>query len=233
MVAISYVMNKISEIISKQVISLYDAKIEGTIENAFFNENFSRLKGFIVFNEREEASKRLYVKDIYYTSNNNYIVKNSSVLSSEVFEIVANNPVNKDCFSIFGESLGKIVDIILDGNIVLKFSTSIGIEIKPSQIVSVEDIVVVNTGSKKLLRSTFAPKQKKSDVKQIIVKIQEETKILPQIIPPRFIAKNIVGAISKRTVLGYNNEIVIKKGEQITQKVLEKAKLHNVLNQLV
>ena len=233
-------MSKISDIISKQVVSLYEARLVGTIVNVNFDEKFSKLKNFIVVDEEGDRELELSVKDIY-SQKDSFVIKNEAKLKDVFFEAETNNPINKICITIAGEVLGKISDVELCGEEVKEILLESGVKVTPEQVVACESVLIINSGENKVKRAGFAPRAKKVNTDNIVVKIQEEEnsseeKITPkpvQLVPPRFVAKTLLGQISLKTIKGLNNEIIVKKGEQITNKVLERAKLHNVLNQLI
>lgn len=233
-------MSKISDIISKQVVSLYEARLVGTIVNVNFDEKFSKLKNFIVVDEEGDRELELSVKDVY-SQKDSFVIKNEAKLKAVFFEAETNNPINKICITIAGEVLGKISDVELCGEEVKEILLESGVKVTPEQVVACESVLIINSGENKVKRAGFAPRAKKVNTDNIVVKIQEEEnsseeKITPkpvQLVPPRFVAKTLLGQISLKTIKGLNNEIIVKKGEQITNKVLERAKLHNVLNQLI
>ena len=233
-------MSKISDIISKQVVSLYEARLVGTIVNVNFYEKFSKLKNFIVVDEEGDRELELSVKDVY-SQKDSFVIKNEAKLKAVFFEAETNNPINKICITIAGEVLGKISDVELCGEEVKEILLESGVKVTPEQVVACESVLIINSGENKVKRAGFAPRAKKVSPDNIVVKIQEEEnafeeKIAPkpvQLVPPRFVAKTLLGQISLKTIKGLNNEIIVKKGEQITNKVLERAKLHNVLNQLI
>ena len=233
-------MSKISDIISKQVVSLYEARLVGTIVNVNFDEKFSKLKSFIVVDEEGDRELELSVKDVY-SQKDSFVIKNEAKLKAVFFEAETNNPINKICITIAGEVLGKISDVELCGEEVKEILLESGVKVTPEQVVACESVLIINSGENKVKRAGFAPRAKKVNTDNIVVKIQEEEipseeKIIPkpvQLVPPRFVAKTLLGQISLKTIKGLNNEIIVKKGEQITNKVLERAKLHNVLNQLI
>lgn len=233
-------MSKISDIISKQVVSLYEARLVGTIVNVNFDEKFSKLKNFIVVDEEGDRELELSVKDVY-SQKDSFVIKNEAKLKAVFFEAETNNPINKICITIAGEVLGKISDVELCGEEVKEILLESGVKVTPEQVVACESVLIINSGENKVKRAGFAPRAKKVNTDNIVVKIQEEEipseeKIAPkpvQLVPPRFVAKTLLGQISLKTIKGLNNEIIVKKGEQITNKVLERAKLHNVLNQLI
>ena len=233
-------MSKISDIISKQVVSLYEARLVGTIVNVNFDEKFSKLKNFIVVDEEGDRELELSVKDVY-SQKDSFVIKNEAKLKAVFFEAETNNPINKICITIAGEVLGKISDVELCGEEVKEILLESGVKVTPEQVLACESVLIINRGENKVKRAGFAPRAKKVSPDNIVVKIQEEEnafeeKIAPkpvQLVPPRFVAKTLLGQISLKTIKGLNNEIIVKKGEQITNKVLERAKLHNVLNQLI
>ena len=233
-------MSKISEIISKQVVSLYEAKIVGTVVNVTFDEKLSKLKSFIVIDEDSEEEYELSFKDVY-AEKDSFVIKNQTKLKGVYFEAFSNNPINKICLSVEGEVLGKVTEIEVSGEDVTAIILNDESRVAPSDVLACESVLIINRGENKVKRAGFAPRAKKVSPDNIVVKIQEEEsafeeKIAPkpvQLVPPRFVAKTLLGQISLKTIKGLNNEIIVKKGEQITNKVLERAKLHNVLNQLI
>lgn len=66
---------KISELISKPVISLYNCKLEGIVENIIFNKYNKVVKYFIVFNEEDDVKYILDVKDIQNTKSDAITIK--------------------------------------------------------------------------------------------------------------------------------------------------------------
>ena len=78
-------MSKISEIISKQVVSLYEAKIVGTVVNVTFDEKLSKLKSFIVIDENSDEEYELSFKDVY-AEKDSLVIKNQTKLKGVYFE---------------------------------------------------------------------------------------------------------------------------------------------------
>ena len=228
-------MSKISEIISKKVISLFEAKYVGTVLNVVIEDNLRKISGFVVLDNDDDAKYKLSLKDVYNLSYDECIIKNESVLEDIILDDYNSNPINKECFTINGEYLGKVADVEFNNSIIENLILDNGSYIGVSSILTNNEILIVNSEKKNIKKCTLAPKKKKLfNTDKIIVKIQEDIpkKTEKQLIPPRFVAKSLIGKIAINTIIGLNNEIIIKKGEQITNKVLEKARLHNVLNKL-
>ena len=120
-------MSKISEIISKQVVSLYEAKFVGTVSNVVFDEKLSKLKSFIVLEENEDRELELSIKDVFYFKDN-IVVKNQDKLKSIIFEAESNNPINKDSIKWYPSFLFEVISreiFILHGAFIIGIITSL------------------------------------------------------------------------------------------------------------
>lgn len=223
-------MSKISEIISKQVISLYDAKIVGTIENIILNDNFSKIKSYIIYSDNTGEKKELNIKDIYSFSDDNFVIKNSEKLKDILILESFNNPINKEVVDTNGVNLGKINEIEINDNKIEFLSLNNGQKIEPKNIISTGEIIVVNLSENNIKKSHFAPKKNKIiNLNEIKVKIQKKP---IEIIPPRVSATSLVGKQAPKTVIGFNNELIVKKGQFITDRIIDRAKFHGKLAEL-
>jgi len=183
-------MSKISEIISKQIISLYDAKIVGTVENIFLDEKLKNLKGFIVFEDENQDKKILFIEDLLSSNEDNLVIRNSSKLKEFTLFSTQNNPINKEVFSITGDYLGKIFEIELKNNKIVNFLSNKNnqiIKIFPEKIVSENEIIIYNLSDKKINKSHFAPKTKANYIQDIKVEIMENLPQKNSFFPPRLI----------------------------------------------
>ncbi|MDE6583200.1 MAG: hypothetical protein K2K31_00930, partial [Clostridia bacterium] len=89
-----------------------------------------------------------------------------------------------------------------------------------------QDFVVVSFKKNKSKKSKLNFPKEDLD---IFVEIQNEV-TLPEKV--NLSTKYYIGKISTMDILGYNNERIISKGEVVSREILEKAKVHNKLNQL-
>ena len=53
-------MRRLSELLSKPVISLYEGKTEGTIKNAVFNKNLKKLKWLVLFDDQDMLEQKIF-----------------------------------------------------------------------------------------------------------------------------------------------------------------------------
>ena len=113
-------MKKLTELIGKPVLNLYESKIQGTIKDVLFDKNFKKLKYFVIFEDTDNdlnEEKILKSRDIYNIGQNAVVIKNGGYL--EVKTIIIDektNPINNDCYNSSGDYLGKVVDVLLDDN---------------------------------------------------------------------------------------------------------------------
>jgi len=111
-------MAKISELISKHVISVYNSENCGVIENVLLSNNGFKAKYFTVYNPDTNATYVVSTNDIYSVGNSAVSVKNNDALNLiESFEMQIRgmyNPINSSVFNINGDYVGIVTDVELD-----------------------------------------------------------------------------------------------------------------------
>ena len=237
-------MEKITDLISKQVVSLSQGRKIGYILDAVFDEEARRLLGFIVIDEESENDMFLPIKKIKGKGDA------VTVESQQCCEILLNEKENsllgKNVLDEYGVSYGKVKEVGCALSVVKKIWTEKA-EIFPSMIRSVgKDFVVLGKRKKDNKRPTFKDITKE---KLPSVFIQNEANLISENrfvagcsavisapeMPARIVA-NSLSVIGKKAVVdifGYNNEIIIKKGEKISKNIINKAIKHNKLNFLI
>lgn len=159
-------MIKITEILSKPVISLLDSKTEGIVKNAIFDKNFKRLKYLVLFDNNEhQEEKTLSIQNIYSYGENAIIVKDGQDLSLELSTVKISDkllPINNAVYTYLGKCVGKVTDILLDDKYYIK-SLIIGqTEIDINEILSSgEDAVIIQDKNKKVNISNIKRKKSK------------------------------------------------------------------------
>lgn len=240
-------MLKVSEIISKQVVSVYECENIGVVKNVVFNSDFKKIAGFVFFNDEMENESFVSLENAYSFTNDGLLVKNLSKIgfSSQI----ENNPINKKVFALNGTCLGKICDIEFDKKgFVSKFLTS-QTEVLPTQIFKVgHDTVIVNLQEEKQVKITsFKPKQNFNKENEILDTIKVKLVKMDTLQQnqtakkeaPKFPAKikpdllSLVGKKAVKTIIGLNNEIIIKQNNVISKHTLDMAKLHNKTYELM
>lgn len=174
-------MIKISNIISKPVVSISNGKIEGVVKKAVFDKNFKRLKYLILFDNNEELEERcLFVKNIFSLGDNAIVVKDSLDLSLELsYQNITDKPcpINNDVYTYLGKFVGKINDINIDENYNIAYLSVGQTELALNSIIECgENVVIVQDEEKKVKLSSL--KKKRSNIVKIeMLKTKEDQKV--------------------------------------------------------
>ena len=114
-------MLKLSNIVGKPIISLYNGQIEGIITNAIFDKRLQKVKCFLVINETNdetlELNSTLLTKDIYHIGQDAVVIKNNSyIMFSNLNDEtkLSINPINCDIYNTLGQKIGVVKDVIFD-----------------------------------------------------------------------------------------------------------------------
>lgn len=254
-------MYKVTEIISKPVINLYNGNSEGTVKNICFDKSLKKAASLILFSDNDEEEMIIPINKIYKIGTNAITIKNNEGLLPSLFatNIEYNNQINNSVYSLEGEYLGKVKDITLSSGYKVE---SIEIEDKSfssASVISFNDTnLIINSSGAKFSKETFRPKatnKPKLDMVKILPKIEQkdDDDIIPKIdfkdielkpkqnykisenpLPQRMITSQnyLLGRKLNKTIYGLNNEIIAKKDCIITEKILVAAKSHNKLVEL-
>ena len=231
-------MEKLSQIISKRVISINDACNVGYVLNVVFDENYNYIIGYIINDEESEVEKYLAVEDAVVLSDEGVFIQ--SVFSMQNLNVESqNNPIGKMVYDKKGVCLGRVEECFLEHNKLIKLQTNC-CEIMQKNIYSIgKDFVIFEKNKKNNKRSMKKYTKKinfnKIDQKvEILSKInnQEKTSNFSNNLPIKTYANKslLMGKILTNDILGFNNEIIGKKDEKITEKIIKKAINHNKLN---
>ena len=168
---------KVTEILSKPVISLLNSRTEGIVKCVTFDKNFKRLKWIVLFDNNEHLEeKALKINNIYSFGENAIVIKDDQCLNLEVSCIKTDEkklPINNEVYTTKGKYLGRVKDIVLDEKyyiqqLILNNDELIDIN---KILASGEDAVIVQDEKNNINISSL--KRKKSSPKINAVKIQE------------------------------------------------------------
>lgn len=223
---------KLTNLFGKQVFALYEGEIVGTIVEANYNIDFTKIMSLKIFDNEEfeyeiKFSNIKAIKDCVIITNKNKLTayigkKNQSPIFKQVIDQNAT-----DCGKIIDceiDSAGKIINYITDTN----------------NSLTPENLYLRNNFayycSEKFIAKNLKPKHPKPSPDKISVNILnfEDSQTPTNIIPNKlqFNPRSLIGKIVKDTLLGLNNEVIIKANQMITEKTLTVATRHNRLNQL-
>lgn len=174
-------MKRISEFLTKPVISLYDSKTEGIIKTIYFDRNLKKMKWLVLFDNDEHAEDcALKTSDIFNVGENAIIIRNDGCLNLEFSTISANDkqsPINNSVYTTKGKFMGTVVDVEVDEkfntqNIVLNNGNVIEIKKVAS---SGSDALILQDNEKQIKVSNYKKKFPKIQLtKTTVVKIMEQ-----------------------------------------------------------
>lgn len=240
---ISYSMEKISNIISKKVISLEEGQRLGYIINAIFDEDLKRFLGLVVVDDESEQAFVVEYQKIKSFSEDCVVVP--SLLDLKLYiEEETNSPICKLVYDSAGLQLGRVCDVYLQGSVVRKIVTD-KCEFLPRYIrKSGKNYIIFGTKSRKAkspAKEIFENADKNlpnvfiQNVSQKVSPNLENTNNFSQTKPYRIFANqsSILGRTMQSDLYGFNNEIIAKKYDIINQNIVNRAKRHNKLNLLL
>lgn len=240
-------MQKVSETISKEVISIYECESVGTIKNVLLSNNYKKIVAFAFFDDQSDFDSGILSRNIYSFSADGVLIKNLSKIEFHFED--QSSPMNKKVFSLSGENYGKIKDIIFDDKFnVINFETSKNKSFKPSQIFKIGfDTCIIKKEDQIVKINSFKPPKTSNLTTPILdnitvklVKIDErqdsqsKKNELPQF-PIRLQAnlESLIGKTSLKTIKGLNNEIIIRQNSTVSKHTITMAKAHNKTAELM
>ncbi len=211
------------ENISKIVLTQKGKKV-GYVLDVAVNFDDMQKQGYFVVDEETESEFLLRCEDITSQSSDFLLIEDVSVLefATERKSVFGKEILDDNCLSYgFVQGLSfkkrKCEKLITEKcEILTKYVKKVG-----------DDFVLVNFKRKKMKSTQSFPR---TDL-EVKVKVQS---VEPPIVPERILLSpsSYLGKISNEDIMGYNNEKIVRKGEIITKVTVEKAKIHNKLNQL-
>ena len=211
---------KASNIIGMEVINLYEGQVDGYIKNLIFGDNYKKIRGFIVYSDKLDKEFYLNIKRIYKI-NDIVFTKNASVYEENGTQNT-NSPINLPAYSSDGKNLGVIVDIEVDENFnVINFITANNDYIRNDIAKITNSLVIFNNETLCIKTSAFAPRNK------TIKKEASSTNIVTN-----FNKSFLIGRKTTKDIFTFNNELLVKSGTIITERIVNIARLNGKLREL-
>ncbi len=226
-------MEKISNYISKKVITLDEGEYAGFVLNVIFDEDLNKLIGFIVVDEESDNVFTFKKEEVRAVGEDCIII--SSAKKLQIFlEEDGNSPVGKQVYDTSGFLLGRVVDVVIDGLQVRRIiTTKCEFFRRNIRKLGKNYIIFGNKERKKNKKETKLFKIEDENMPKVY--IQKVGTMPSQSQPYRLLANqnSILGRTMINDLYGYNNEIIAKKYDIINQNIINRAKMHNKLNFLI
>jgi len=233
-------MNKISEIISTPLISLYESEYLGIIYNVMFDYRQKKLNYACVLNESDNIPRLIKFNDIYKIGKQCIFIKNKTYIDLETNcekELeCCTNPINLKVYNLDGEFIGIANDIIINEKYEIdKLLLNNGKIIESKRIFNISNSLIL-IDNNQITLNKFKPKQN-----IIKAKTPDETKVMilsnikkeePIASPPTKIitdSRFLVGRILSKDIVAINGEMIAKKDSVITMDTVNKASSYGKL----
>lgn len=229
-------MEKVSNFISKKVISLDDGNLVGYVLNVLFDENIKNFIGLIVSDEESENTFVLDRGNIATIGIDCVMIDDCLKLEYNISS-VSNNPIGKEVYDCFGNMLGRVIDVEIFGKTVKKIITN-KCEF-PQRLIrkSGDNFIIFGSPKKEKIKKTFAQQIGENSANLLpisYVTISPQNELIEPEGPMRLFANSnsLMGKMVTNEILGLNNELIAKKFDIIDKKIINKARIHNKLNLL-
>lgn len=232
-------MNKISEIISTPVISLYEGEYIGIIYNIIFDYKQKKCNYACVLDEKDNIPHIIRFKDIYKIGSQCVFIKNKSCLNlatnCEKELETSGNPINLKVYSLDCEYVGTSHDIIVGDNFrIEKIILNNGKILENNEIYNIGKSTIIigqnDVSIQKLKPITKSIKIQNKEKKVMIlsdyIKKENPTPQSNKIITDfRF----LIGRVLSQDIIAINGEMIARKNSVITKDIVSKASSYGKL----
>ena len=237
-------MYRVSELLSKPLITLSDAKFAGTVCNIFFDKNFRRGRYVELFSEDENAPEQRYVAlDRLRLGADAAVVSHEGLIRSLIDDLrseAAPNPINRAAYNLDGKNLGRVTDVILDGVAVRQFEIE-GKAYESDTLVSYSDKILIFNDTGKPFRPVRPRKPRIPEgAEQITVTATATTVELPEKLTvtaaprtgERSDYKFLLGKKTVKHILSHEGNVIVPEGSVVTAELIDRARAAGKLVQL-
>ena len=175
-------MKKISNLIGSSVYTINNCTNCGYVFSFTLNKTKSKITSLLIYDDNLDVNYSVPVRKVF-SFNSQVMLKNETALNV-IADTYLSTIINAQVFDIFGESLGRIVDIEFDDKFVIKSIITTKCSFLPKQIINYgNDLVFVNSLNTRYPLSFFKP-TKKSMIKNNLMSVE----VLSTIPTPKEIA---------------------------------------------
>lgn len=141
---------KVSEILGKALISIADAKTVGVVSNVWFDDKLLRAKTVEILSDEDNFPERSFVRfNALDIGGDAAVVRSLSQVENKNLSTAPNCcPINNACYDRLGTELGKVRDIVLEGDAVTQIYCEKA-TLTPSRLISLSDELCVFNDSDK------------------------------------------------------------------------------------
>ena len=231
-------MERITKILGKPVLSIYDGEFIGYIKNVFVDEKLRKVLWLCIFDDNTEEEKIISPKGVYSFEGNAVMIKNKA----DIF--LAGTIITKDIsligykiYSLDGTVTGKITDIEVDSKLyITNIFQQNDEQFDKTTVLKIGNSIIIQKNSKTDKLNDFRPRQI-SDLqisnnrKVVALKEQNQNKIQPT----KLLTDGygfLIGRKVGQNIYSENGTLLAKKQSVITAHLIDTASQNGKLKEL-
>lgn len=239
-----------TDLVNKNVISLFDCKSVGTVDKLYIGKNW---KCEYIGVHSLDLDYLISTKDIMSCTFDSIVIGNNSVLKlTQTFQLQLTNYMTLDSVAVYdfyGKYLGKIAKISLDDKYkIIDITLDNSNTITPREIFNISSSVCILKGDKNKSVKSYKPKAvpKINIVSQNYIVKTESEPITHNIVEEPTstintpsVAKSIpkfnmlIGRICTKDITLPNGEIIVRHSSKINSNIIHKSQIYGKLYELV
>lgn len=231
-------MEKLSKLLGKPVINIFDAQLEGYVKNILLDKKFQKAVWLEIFDDESQEEKLVDARNIYSLNQDAIMLKNSEhVFFSNTIIQKEINPIGYKVYTQNGSFVDKVLDIEFDEklhvkNILLKTQNALD----KKSVLSIGKNVIIQKTNKTTKLSTFAPSNVKIDSNlSNSVEIMETEQPKQIVVPKKMLTTSfdfLIGRKVGQNLYAENGQLIAKKQSKITNHIIDIASQNGKLKEL-
>lgn len=231
-------MERISKILGKPIISIFDGNLEGYVKNVYVDKKLNKVLWLCAFDDETQEEKLIGSKNIYNFLEDAVMIKNSAdIYLSNTVDLKEINPIGYKIYLLNGKQNGKIADFEIDEkmnvtNIILQDGTYFD----KLYILNIGKDAIIQKENKNVKIANFRPRQildipKDIDQKVEILEEKKEVKLAPKkILTAGY--EFLIGRKVGQNIYAENGQLIAKKQSKITSHIIDIASQNGRLKEL-
>ena len=230
-------MEKLSKLLGKPVINIFDAQLEGYVKNILIDDKFQKALWLEIFDDDNQEEKLVDAKGIYSIKQDAIMLKNGekifladTIIQKEI------NPVGYKVYTQTGKFIDKVFDIEFDDklnvkNIYLKDQNVLD----KKMVLSIGKNVIIQKENKSTKISSFAPNKVKTENGSNLVEIMETEQTKQIVVPKKVLTTSyefLIGRKVGQNLYAENGQLIAKKQSKITSHIIDIASQNGKLKEL-
>lgn len=233
-------MEKISKLLGKPIINIYEGALEGYVKNVLLDEKLDKIVWLEIFDDVSQEEKIVETKNIYNLNEDAIMIKNDEhVYIAETLILKAVNPIGFKVYLSNGKYQDKIADASFDDKLNIQniyFQNES--ELDKKSILSIGKNLIIQKAQPNLKISNFRPNKVKLNnalstgdkVEILQSETMNSTKMPKKILTTGY--EFLIGRKVGQNIYTENGGLIAKKQSKITNQIIDVASQNGKLKEL-